>query len=35
MAGVINEYPDDWIIAQKARIVQDVRDKIAREMGNM
>jgi DNA-binding IclR family transcriptional regulator len=33
MTGVIMEYPDDRTIAQKAEIIQRVRDEIAREMG--
>jgi DNA-binding IclR family transcriptional regulator len=33
MTGVIMEYPDDRTIAQKAQIIQGVRDEIAREMG--
>jgi IclR family KDG regulon transcriptional repressor len=33
MTGLTMEYPDDQTIAQKAQIIKNVRDKIAKEMG--
>jgi len=33
MTGLIMEFPDDATIAQKAKMIQEVRDKICRDLG--